>query len=217
MNKAIIAGASGLIGGHLLHILLQSSDYKEVVILVRKDLSIKHDKLKQVIVDFDQLNKYAGQLTGDVIFSCLGSTLKKTPDLAFYRKIDHDYPLQLAKIAVQNGIGQYHLVSSMGANSGASNFYRKLKGEVEEDIEKAGLRTLHIYRPAFLTGDRKEHRPAEGLLNILMKIINPLLVGSLKNYRSIPAKTVAMAMYKQSLIKQDGVFIHPSYKIKELA
>jgi uncharacterized protein YbjT (DUF2867 family) len=216
--KAIIAGASGLIGGLLLDVLLQRSEYKEVVILVRKELPVKHTKLKQLVIDFDKLKDYAAELNGDVIFCCLGTTRKKTPDRAVYRQIDHDYPLQMAKIGLQNGVEQYHLVSALGANAGSSAFYMKTKGEVEEDITKVGLKCLHIYRPSLLTGDRTEkNRVEEKIVTVLFKLIDPLLLGSLKKYRSIPAKTVAMAMYKQSLIKQEGVFIHPSDQIKQIA
>jgi uncharacterized protein YbjT (DUF2867 family) len=216
-KKAIIAGASGLIGSLLLDIILQRSEYDEVLILVRKELPLRHIKLKQHVVDFDRLTKYSALLTGDVIFSCLGSTQKKTPDLTVYRKIDHDYPLHLAEIALKNKIGQFHLVSSLGANPAASNFYLKMKGETEADIKKVGLHSLHIYQPAFLTGDRKEKRRGERFLVGLMKIIDPLLIGSLKKYRSIPAKTVANAMYNESIINQAGIFIHPSDKIKKIA
>ena len=216
-KKAIIAGASGLIGSLLLDIILQRSEYDEVLILVRKELPLQHIKLKQQVVDFDRLTEYSALLTSDVIFSCLGSTQKKTPDLTVYRKIDHDYPLHLAEIALKNKIGQFHLVSSLGANPAASNFYLKMKGETEADIKKIGLHSLHIYQPAFLTGDRKEKRQGEGFLIGLMKIIDPVLIGGLKKYRSIPAKTVAKAMYNESLINQAGIFIHPSDKIKQLA
>ncbi|WP_295670802.1 NAD(P)H-binding protein [uncultured Mucilaginibacter sp.] len=218
MAKAIIAGASGLIGGLLLDILLQSSEYKDIVILVRKELPIAHQKLKQLVVDFDKLEDYAAEINGQAIFCCLGTTRKKTPDQAVYRKIDHDYPVQMAKIGLQNGIKQYHLVSALGADAGSSTFYMKTKGEVEEDITKVGLKCLHIYRPSFLTGERTEkNRVEEKIVTLLFKVIDPLLMGGLKKYRSIPAKTVAMAMYKQSLKQQEGVFIHLSDQIKQIA
>jgi len=216
--KAVIVGASGLVGNHLLNILLQSAAYKEVAVLVRKELPVQHPKLKQVVIDFEQLLAFGKDINGHALFCCLGSTRKKTPDMAVYQKIDRDYPLQLAQIALKNGIAQYHLVSALGANASASNFYRKMKGEVEADVQQVGLSCLHIYRPSLLTGDRSEkNRTAEKFASALFKLINPLLVGSLKKYRSIPAVTVAQAMYKQSLIKKEGVFIHLSDEIKEIA
>jgi uncharacterized protein YbjT (DUF2867 family) len=216
-KKVIIAGASGLIGSKLLDILLQKPDYDEILILVRKELPIEHQKLVQLVIDFDKLDEHTASINGHAIFCCLGSTRKKTPDLAVYRKIDHDYPVKLAQLGKQNGVEQYHLVSALGANSSSSNFYTKMKGETEDDIQKVGLKCLHIYEPSLLTGDRAEYRPTERIATILMKVIDPLLVGGLKKYRSIPAQTVALAMFNESVKNGEGVFIHPSDKIKLLA
>jgi uncharacterized protein YbjT (DUF2867 family) len=215
--KAVIAGASGLIGSYLLEILLKASEYDEVVILVRKATDIKDKKLTEIILDFEQLENYKDEIKGHVLFCCLGTTNNKTPDKALYRKIDHDYPVTLAKLAQANGVEQYHLVSSIGADINSSTFYTKLKGETEEDIKTVGLKTLHIYQPSFLKGDRKEFRLMEKILIGLSYIIDPLLIGSLKKYRSIPAKTVAMAMYNESMNKKEGVFIHTSDNIKLIA
>src|SRR5258707_384440 len=122
-NKAVVAGASGLIGSALFNLLLQQPSYDEVLILVRKELPVNHKKLVQLVIDFDKLDEYAAAITGHAIFCCLGSTKKKTPYLADYRKVDHDYPLQLARIAKQNGVEQYHLVSSIGADAKSSADY----------------------------------------------------------------------------------------------
>jgi len=216
-KKAVLAGASGLIGNSLLNILLTQPGYDEVLILGRTEMPIKHQKLKQLVIDFDKLADYTEQISGDAIFCCLGTTRKKTSDLIIYRKIDHDYPVKLAEIGFKNKMGQYHLVSSLGANSGSSHFYLKTKGETETDIIQSGMRSVHIYQPSLLTGDRQEKRVGEKFLFRLMKVIDPLLLGSLKKYRSIPATTVAMAMFKQSLLNNEGVFLYPSDKIKELS
>jgi uncharacterized protein YbjT (DUF2867 family) len=216
-NKAVIVGASGLIGSYLLELLLDSPQYDEILALVRKELPVHHKKLVQLVIDFEKLDDHANSITGKAIFCCLGSTKKKTPDLNLYRKIDHDYPVKLAQIAKHNGIKQYHLVSALGADSKSSNFYTKMKGETEDDIQKVGLDCLQIYRPSLLTGNRKESRPMERFATALMKVVDPLLRGGLKKYRSIPAQTVASAMYNQSLKYNEGVFVHPSDKIKLLA
>jgi uncharacterized protein YbjT (DUF2867 family) len=216
-NKAILAGASGLIGSNLLQILLHRDYYDEVVILVRHLLPLSHIKLTQIQVDFDHLEDHAGSITSHAVFCSLGSTQKKTPDRSVYRKVDHDYPLALAQIALENGVEQYHLVSALGADANTSNFYTKMKGETEHDIESIGLPCLHIYRPALLTGERSEFRLAERIFTPIMKVIDPLLIGGLKKYRSIPAATVASAMYNQSMNSGSGVFIHPSDEIKQLS
>jgi uncharacterized protein YbjT (DUF2867 family) len=215
--KAVVAGASGLIGSSLLDILLNAPEYDEVLILVRKELPLNHKKLVQLVIDFDHLDNHAASITGHAIFCCLGSTKKKTPDLAIYRKIDYEYPLELAKLAKKNGVKQYHLISALGADAASSNFYTKMKGEIEDAIGKVGLNCLQIYEPSILTGDRKESRPMERFAIGVMKLIDPLLIGSLKKYRSIPAKTVAKALFNQSLKNEEGIFVHPSDKIKLLA
>ncbi|RKR81190.1 hypothetical protein BDD43_1335 [Mucilaginibacter gracilis] len=217
MKKAIIVGASGLVGNELLHLLLQSSDYQEIMILVRKEMPLSHPKLLQLIVDFDNLDNWETAITGHALFCCLGTTLKKTPDLTQYRKIDHDYPLQLAQIAFGNKVKQYHLVSALGANVKSKSFYTRLKGETERDIEKVPLKAIHIYRPSLLTGNRREDRLLERIAIAAMKFINPLLTGGLQKYKSIAAATVARAMLNQSLKTEAGIFIHPSDKIKQLA
>lgn len=217
VKTAIIAGASGLTGNCLLHLLLNEPGYDEVIALVRKELLVKHHKLQQIIVDFDHLDNHADVIKGNAVFCLLGSTKKKTPDLAVYRKIDHDYPVKLAEIALKNKIDQYHLMSSIGANANSSNFYTKMKGETEHDITRIGLPATYIYRPSFLVGERKENRPLEKVFVGLMTVVNPLLFGGIKKYRSIKIEAVAGAMYKQSLKNEPGVHIYESDKIQELS
>jgi uncharacterized protein YbjT (DUF2867 family) len=216
-NKAIIAGSTGLIGSKLLQILLREPFYDEVLILVRKKIDLQHQKLTQLVVDFDQLDTYAHAINGHALFSCLGSTNAKTPDKVIYRRIDHDYPVQLGQLALQNGIKQYHLVSSIGANAASSMFYPKTKGETEADLQQLGLPGLYIYRPSMLIGDRQEKRAMEKTVTIIFKLIDPLLFGSWKKYRSIKGETVAMAMYKQSTTNNTGLFIYESDQIKQLS
>lgn len=214
--KAILAGASGLIGSHLLDTLLNAQEYDEVLVLVRKELPLQHKKLVQLVINFDKLEEHAKAITGHAVFSCLGTTKAKTPDTELYRKIDHDYPIKLAQLAAKNGVKQFHLVSSIGANAKSAVFYTKVKGETEEDIQKAGIQTLHIYQPSLLTGDRKDRRFGEKVFTVLFKVIDPLLMGGLKKYKSIPAATVANAMYKKSLEGAKGTFIHTTDKIKTI-
>lgn len=214
--KAVIVGASGLIGSKLLNILWQWPEYDEIISLGRKKINLKNKKLTQLIVDFDHLDNYSEYINGHAVFCCLGTTRKKTPDLKEYRMIDHDYPLKLAEIAKENQVKQYHLVSSLGANPDASGFYLKTKGETEEGIKSVGMDCVHIYQPSILTGQRSEQRLGELLALQLMKVLDPLLLGPFKKYRSIPAYTVAMAMFKESLKNEDGLFVHPSDQIKQL-
>lgn len=216
MKTVIIAGASGLVGSHLLRLLLDEKEIDEVIALVRKTLPITHTKLKQKVVSFTETGSFEGYLKGSAVFCCLGSTRKKTPDLNDYRKVDYTYPLLLAKIASENNVEQFHLVSALGADPGSVNFYSKLKGETERDIKLLIFKSLHIYKPSLLTGNRIEKRPMERFAVMVMNIINPMLRGSLKKYQSIEAEVVARAMVKQYLKDLDETFCYPSDKIKEL-
>lgn len=205
-KKAIIAGPSGLIGSNLLQILLAENGYDQVLIIVRKEMPINHPKLKQLVVDFDKLDNSAAEITGDVIFSCLGTTQALTPDKAMYRKIDHDYPVKLAQIGLKNGVEQFHLVSAIGANATSSTFYLKLKGETEQDIAKVGLPSLYIYQPSMLKGRKDNLRFGESIFNGIFTLIDPLLFGGLKEYHSIEGAAVARAMYNQSIDNEAGTF-----------
>ncbi|EOR93063.1 nucleoside-diphosphate-sugar epimerase [Arcticibacter svalbardensis MN12-7] len=216
MKKVIVVGGSGLIGSHLIQSLLHEDRIEEVVALVRKPLDLIHAKLKQHIVSFDNPGSFTELIYGDAVFCCLGSTVKKTPDLAVYRKIDYDYPLLLAEIASEHLVPQFHLISSIGADSQSVTFYTKTKGELEDHIKALKFKSQHIYQPSLLDGDRKEARPTEKIMISVMRFINPILLGPLKKYRSIKVKTIANAMVIQTLKNLEGTFTYPSDKIKEL-
>jgi uncharacterized protein YbjT (DUF2867 family) len=215
-KKAILLGASGLIGSNLLAQLLNNPNYSEVLAIGRKTLNIEHPKLKELIVDFDHIDQYSANVKGDVVFCCLGTTNGKTPDKVQYKKIDYQYPLDIGSIAQNNGATAYHLVSSMGADINSSLFYPKTKGEVERDLKAIPFKSIYIYRPSLLDGDRKEKRSAEKIMIGLMRFLNPILIGGLKKYRSIKIETVASAMLKESLTDKKGVFIYSSDQIEAL-
>lgn len=217
MKKAIIAGASGLIGNLLCKILLEDNNFSEVTVLLRKPLNYNHPKLKQVIIDYEQISQSSDYINGDVFYSCLGTTKSKTPDLQEYTKIEYDYCLAFADICVEKSIQQFHFISALGANSKSTIFYNKIKGKTEEALIDKGLISLHLYRPSLLTGNRKEFRLGERIAILLMKIINPLLFGPLKKYQSISAKEVARAMKNQTLKELTGIYLYTSDKIKQLA
>jgi uncharacterized protein YbjT (DUF2867 family) len=217
LKRVIVAGASGLIGRELLNLLLENDKIDEVVALVRRPLPVSNLKLIQILTSFDSLAEIKNDLKGDALYCCLGTTKNKTPNEADYRKVDHDYPVALAKLASENQVSQFHLISALGANPKSGIFYNKLKGETERDIKKIPFRAIYIYQPSLLTGDRKENRPIEKLAIFLMEIINPLLAGSLRKYKSIQAITVAKAMINQTFKYEEGIHTYPSDTITQLA
>jgi len=209
-------GGSGLIGSSLLSELRRSDQISEVLLVARKASGISDPKIRELILNFDELDMHADELKADIIFSCLGTTRKNTPDEVLYRKIDLEYPIKMLEIGLKNGVKQFHIVTSIGADAYSSNSYLRLKGELENRLKSMGVPSLHIYQPSFLKGKRYEKRYAEMFLNILTAITDPLLIGTLKKYRSIKAETVAKAMLNQSLKDLKGTFTYPSIQIPNL-
>lgn len=214
---ALVLGASGLIGGELIQLLLKDNAIKKVKIIVRNHLPIVHDKLEQIYADYTTIEGQKEKLKSDVVYCCIGTTKQKTPNLNQYYQIDHDYPVLLGKLCLEHGAKCFNLVSSLGANTYSSVFYTKTKGETERDILALDFESIHIYRPSLLTGKRLEKRGLERILYWIMKFVNPILFGSLKKYQSISATTVAIAMHKQSKLNNKGQFIYQSDKIKKIA
>lgn len=216
MKKAIVIGASGLIGSDLIRLLLSDNGIGEVVALVRKPLAIEHKKLMQQLVNFDEEETYSKHLFGDALYCCLGTTKAKTPDPAAYKRVDLDYPLHFASIAQGQGVSQFHLVSALGADSQSVIPYNKLKGQLEDAVKTLGFSCLCIYQPSLLDGNREESRPAEKIGIWVMRGLNLLLIGPLKKYRSIRASTVAQAMVTNTHKNLNGVHVYTSDKIKEI-
>jgi uncharacterized protein YbjT (DUF2867 family) len=215
--KAIIIGASGLIGSELVKLVTKNDHFSELVLISRRPLVNSNNKVRQLVIHFDQLRDISSEISGEVIFSCLGTNKGKTPDSADYRKIEHDYTLNIANIGLSNNVRQYHFVSSLGADPTSSSSYLKLKGEVEDDLKKLTFNSLHLYQPSYLTGDRVEKRLDDKLMRPLMSVLDKFLIGSLGKYKSISAEVVARAMVHQCLENKKGVFTYPSNIIKQLA
>jgi uncharacterized protein YbjT (DUF2867 family) len=199
MKTALIVGATGLVGKNCLYQLLETKEYSRVIALVRKPLAIKHHQLEQVIVDFDQLQHYKDKMTADDVFCCLGTTIGVAGSQENFRKVDFDYPLQVAEICLKNGAQQFLLVSAMGANAVSSIFYNKVKGEIENAIDKLNYSSLQIFQPSLLLGNRKEVRVGELIGKVVMKGLGFLFIGPIKKYKAIEAETVAKAMVKAAL------------------
>jgi len=193
-KTAILFGATGLVGGHLLRELLNSSSYRTVTAVVRHDVGFSHPNLTQLFADLQSVNDIKTQVVADDVFCCVGTTRKKTPDLKDYYRIDHDYPVAAARLAKAVGARTFVLVSAVGANAKSTNFYLRMKGETERDVVAEGPAHTHIFRPSLLTGNRAEKRWAETLSTGFFKLINPLLIRKLSKYRSVPAAWVAKAM-----------------------
>lgn len=196
MKTALVFGATGFIGSHLLRDLLDNPDYEQVIAVVRKPLALHHAKLTTLIGDLATLPALKPQLVADEVFIALGTTRAHTPDEAEYYKIDHDYPVQAAEIAKANGARSVFLVTAVGANAGSSVFYVRTKGEVERDVLALNFDHTHIFRPSMILGERDEDRPRERMFVAVWNVVNPLLVGPLDRYRGLTGEEIARAITK---------------------
>jgi uncharacterized protein YbjT (DUF2867 family) len=215
-RSALLAGASGLVGGHLLQLLLGDDAYDQVTVLVRKPLTFRHSKLQECVVNFDQLDKYNDALRSDDAFCCLGTTIKVAGSQEAFQRVDFTYVAQIAALALKNGAEQFLMVSSLGANVNSRVFYSRVKGEVEEAVTKLPFKTVRIFRPSVLIGDRKESRSNEASAIAVMKLVSFALIGRLRRYRAIEANTVAKAMIFVAKQRNTGVAIFESERIQIL-
>ena len=195
--KAIIIGATGLVGNLILKELLSDNDFSEVRIFVRKPTGIINPKLKEIITPMTDINTLSSEIQGDILFNALGTTIKKAGSQEEQQRIDRDLPVAFAKIASENGVKIMLNVSSVGANLNGG-FYLKTKAEMENGTGKFFPQSVFHFRPGFLVGDRKEFRLVEKIASGVMKVIDPILTGSSQKYRSMPVDKLAKAMVSLS-------------------
>ncbi len=198
MKTALIAGATGLVGQSLLQQLLQSDQYGKVIALVRRPSLDKHAKLEEIVIDFNFLGDYHTKIKVDDVFCCLGTTIKTAGSKEAFIKVDRTYLVELAKWANTHQCKLFSVISSVGATPDSSNFYLRTKGQMEADISALTLPSIHIFRPSLLLGQRREFRFGEKISEQLMRLFNPLMLGSLRKYRAIEASRVAKAMYQKA-------------------
>ncbi|MBN8545194.1 MAG: NAD(P)H-binding protein [Ignavibacteria bacterium] len=211
--KAIVIGATGLIGKELVRQLLDNSGYDEVAVLVRKSTGITHPKLREHVINFDDPQTYKELLKGDVLFCAMGTTIKKAGSQDAFRKIDYQFVVDFASTAARNGVKQFCVVSSVRAKTGTSNFYLRTKGEMESAVSKLGFDAVHIFRPSLLLGNRGESRPGEKIGEFFFKVFGFLFFGSLKRYKPVQGSAVAKAMIDATLAGKHGINIVESEMI----
>ncbi|MEP5254239.1 MAG: NAD(P)H-binding protein [Winogradskyella arenosi] len=213
-KTAIILGATGLTGSQLLQQLINDPRYATIKLFSRsKVTSVTSPKVEQYIGDLLNLEQFRSDFTGDEVYCCIGATKSKTPDKEQYKKIDFGIPVSAAKLAKENGIRSYAVVSAMGANAYSAIFYNKVKGEMEAAVLAQNLDHTFILRPSLIGGDRDEARALEKFGLSLFKLISPLLIGPLKKYRIVEAEAIANAMVymsnsspaKNVIIKSDEI------------
>lgn len=200
-KTANLIGASGLVGQQLLSQLLEHPEFEKVRSFVRQPSGITHPKLEEIVIDFDKPATWKLLVSGHVLFSTLGTTIKKAKTQPNQYKVDYTYQYKFAKAAAENGVVTYILVSSMGANPKSSVFYSRMKGELEESVSKLGFKRMFIFRPSILDGKRTEKRSGE---KIGLAISHFLTRFMLKKYRPTPVDLLARKMIQVAVEPSRG-------------
>jgi len=216
-RKALVIGATGLIGKSVVNQLIQNEAYEKITIFVRKSSGFIHEKVEEIIVNFDRLEEYEQYFQVDDVFSCLGTTIKIAKTKENFRKVDYDYSVKVAELASKATVQNFLLISSMGANSDSNIFYSKVKGEVERDVKKLHFTGLFIFRPSLLLGERKEVRIGEKVAEKISVIMPFLFTGPFKKYIPIKGETVAKAMINYALSGITGEQIIESNSIERMS
>jgi len=201
MNRtALVAGATGLVGGELVKLLLANDAYERVVVLVRKEIGLRHAKLEQAVINFDELDQLPiERFAGADVFCALGTTIKKAGSQDNFRLVDYTYPMVLGRLAKQYGAKAFLIITAMNSDERSLFFYSRVKGEVERDLAKLGLPQLHIFRPSLITGERQEHRTGEQFAAKLSAGLPFLFAGPMARYKPNPATDIAKAMLLTAL------------------
>ncbi len=215
-KTAIILGATGLTGNILLNKLIADSNYSKIKLFSRNSVNIASDKIEEFIIDVLQLEEYTKDFIADEVFCCIGTTAAKTKDKKLYKAIDYGIPVTAAKIAKQNEIQTFIVVSAMGADANSSIFYNRIKGEMEQNVLKQNIRNTYVLRPSLIGGNRKENRLGESIGKGLMCFLNPFMIGGLKKYKMIHPKKIAKCMQVLANTKPNNS-IFASNEIEEIS
>jgi uncharacterized protein YbjT (DUF2867 family) len=198
--KLLLAGATGLVGRRVLDLALDDPRVEAVVAPTRAPLS-EHPKLRAERVDFEALPEDAPWWRVDAVICALGTTMRKAGSREAFRRVDHDYPLAVARLARRHGARAFVLNSAMGADPASRFFYNRVKGETERDLAGVGFASLTLVRPGLIGGQREEFRPAERFAGLALALLRPVLPRSL---RVNPAERIAEAMLEAAIAARGG-------------
>jgi uncharacterized protein YbjT (DUF2867 family) len=214
---ALVAGATGLVGGLLLNTLLDAPDYTRVYALTRRPFGKEHPKLANRVVIFERMADQLKGLVAQDAFCCIGTTIAEAGSQEAFRAADVDAVLMFARAARTAQATRFVVVSSVGANSQSKKFYLRTKGEMEEAVTDLGFQSVDILQPSLLLGPRKELRFLEIAGQVFAPLINPLLTGTREAYRAVPAEMVAKAMLGAARRGTRGVYRYTFGGIRQLS
>jgi len=217
-NTVAVIGATGLVGSQMVDLLKEEPACQEIRLPVRRPVEFSHPKLEIKLINFEDYESLKLAIAGcNVVFCAVGTTQDKVKgDQSQYRKVDYDIPVKAARACLETEVSNFLLVSSVGADRNSRNFYLRLKGEVEGAVQKFPIKSISIFRPSMLLGNRKEFRLGERIGQSGMKLIAPLLTGKWKKYKAIEAREVAAAMIEASKQNKEGFTVYEYDEMKRL-
>lgn len=209
-GTAVIIGSTGLIGSALYHLVQKDKSFDTVRLIVRRPLPKPHGNTEVKLINFEDAESFKMALEDcNVVFCAVGTTQQKVAgSKEAYRRVDFNIPVLAAKFSKEAGVQHFSLVSAVGAQKSVSNFYLRLKGEVEERVQDSGLSSVAVFRPSLLLGNRSEKRTGERIAQIVMPVVAPLFFGPLSKYKPIQAATVAAAMLAKSKEQLAGFHVY---------
>ena len=216
-RTALVGGASGLVGSHVVRLLLEDPAYTRVTVLARRELPLSHKKLEQRVTSFDRLAQIADFPRVHDVFCCLGTTMKQAGSPEAFRTVDYTYVVELARVAVRHRASQFLVVTAVGADPRSRILYSRVKGEAEEAVRRLQFESMQIFRPSLLVGARAQSRPAERVVGLLSPLVAWAFVGPLARYRPIKAEAVARAMVRVAREAPNGTNVYESEEIRRRA
>lgn len=204
MRTAVIAGASGLVGGHCLTALLGDDRYDRITTVGRREMAARGPRHRHVVIDFEDERTYGDVFGATDVFCCLGTTIRKAGSREAFRNVDRAYPRRIAQAAHDANARQYLIITARGANPRSPIFYNRVKGEVERDLASIAFYGTYIFRPTLLLGNRDERRRGEEVAEKVFRALDPLLRGPLGGLRPIDAESVARSMVEIAISEPGG-------------
>lgn len=205
---ALVAGATGLVGGLLLRRLADSPAYGEVRVIGRSPPSFEHGKVRFIASDFSDLAAHGAELAVDDVFCCLGTTIRVAGSRPAFERVDYHMVVDLARAAHKAGARKFLVISAVGASERSAAFYSRVKGRMEAAVRGLPFEAVHIVRPSLILGHRQQRRPAEDVAQRVAPLLSPLLVGPLKKYRAIDADDIAAALVTLARGPLQGAQVH---------
>ncbi len=214
--SVLLLGATGLVGGECLKLLVTRDDYRRIVVPVRSPLqdTPRDSRVEVHTIDFERIGDFASLFAVDHVISCLGTTIAKAGSRERFRRVDFDYAYETARRAAGEGASHLLLVTAMGADASSRIFYNRVKGDLEEAVRGLPFRSVSIFRPSIILGDRRESRAGESAGKVLAALFGFAIPS---RYKPVAARDIARAMLAVARESPPGIRIVESDAIRRIA